>query len=258
MEFKLEFSRWEDGKLVAKTLHEPDRWEVHSAEEVAVTLADLRLAVLQAPRQLVSGSAGNVGVGAAVWDGALVLAGYLAAQPRYKLVGARAVELGAGVGLVSAALARMGARVVATDLAKVLPLLEANLAANGFDPAGQPAEGQGWASAAELEWGKDGWMDTVARMADPPPDLVVAADACYVDGDDKSPSTPDFVQTCVGLCGPATRVLVAFERRAPEVRRVLLEEAHARFRRVEQVPLSRYPKPLRLEHVDIWEMGSPL
>lgn len=36
--------------------------------------------------------------------------------------------------------------------------------------------------------------------------------------DGKSPSTPAFVQTCAGLCGPSTRCLVAFERRAPEVR----------------------------------------
>lgn len=57
--------------------------------------------------QLVSGHAGNVGVGACLWDGALVLAGFLAAQPRYRYVGARCVELGGGVGLVGMALARM-------------------------------------------------------------------------------------------------------------------------------------------------------
>ena len=33
----------------------------------------------------------------------------------------------------------------------------------------------------ELEWGKEGWMDTVRRLADPPPDLVLAADCCYID-----------------------------------------------------------------------------
>lgn len=53
-----------------------------------------------------------MGVGACVWDGALVLAGYLAAQPRYAYVGCRAVELGAGVGLVGLALAKMGAQVL--------------------------------------------------------------------------------------------------------------------------------------------------
>lgn len=38
----------------------------------------------------------------------------------------------------------------------------------------------------------------------------------YIDQDGKSPSTPAFVETCAGLCGPSTRCLVAFERRAPE------------------------------------------
>ncbi len=33
----------------------------------------------------------------------------------------------------------------------------------------------------ELEWGKEGWMDAVRRLADPPPDLILAADCCYVD-----------------------------------------------------------------------------
>lgn len=129
---------WEDGELVKKTLDAPDRWEVHSAEEVAVTLSDLPpFRVLQQPNQLVSGGAGNVGVGACLWDGALVLAGYLATQPRYRYVGARCVELGGGVGLVGMALARMGAHCTVTDLAKVLPLLRRNLAANGWDPKGR-------------------------------------------------------------------------------------------------------------------------
>lgn len=44
--------RWEDGELVKKELREPNRWEVHSAEEVTVTLgADLRpLRILQQAR----------------------------------------------------------------------------------------------------------------------------------------------------------------------------------------------------------------
>ena len=49
--------------------------------------------------------------------------------------GMKCVELGAGVGLVGLALAAMGARVAITDVDKVLPLMLANLEANGFDPA---------------------------------------------------------------------------------------------------------------------------
>lgn len=253
----LEFERWEDGERVRKRLEEPNRWEVHSAEEVDVTLGDLRLRILQQPHQLAGAGINpdKLGVAAALWDGALVLAGYLAAQPSYRYLGLKCVELGAGVGLVGLALAAMGAQVTITDVGKVLPLMQQNLAANGFDPARGPQEGAGWAEAEELEWGKPGWMEgPVRRLAARGVDLVVAADCCYIDQDGKSPSTPAFVQTCAGLCGPDTRCLVAFERRAPEVRACLLEEAKKLFKRVKQVPLSQVPRPLRLEYVDIWEL----
>ena len=92
-----------------RCLAAPDRWEVHSAEEVEVTLGDLRLRIVQQPKSI---TARKVGVGACLWDGALLLALYLVAcWPRYKFVGLRCVELGAGVGLVGLALAKMGAQV---------------------------------------------------------------------------------------------------------------------------------------------------
>lgn len=85
-------------------------------------------------------------------------------------------------------------------------------------PARRPREGCGWAEAAELEWGKPGWLEGPVRLlADSGVDLVVAADCCYIDQDGASPSTPAFVETCAALCGPSTRCLVSFERRAPEV-----------------------------------------
>ena len=40
-------ARWEDGELVKKELAEPSRWDVHSADEVAVTLGELRLRIIQ-------------------------------------------------------------------------------------------------------------------------------------------------------------------------------------------------------------------
>ncbi|PSC76504.1 lysine methyltransferase METTL21D [Micractinium conductrix] len=261
LQFELAFQRWEDGERVRKVLHEPNRWEVHSAEEVAVTLDDLRLRILQQPHQLAGAGVNpdKLGVAAALWDGALVLAAYLVAQPRYRYLGMRCVELGAGVGLVGLALAAMGARVTITDVGKVLPLMRDNLAANGYHPARGPQEGCGWAEADALEWGKPGWMEgPVARLASGGLDLVVAADCCYIDQDGASPSTPAFVQTCAGLCGPDTRCLVAFERRAPEVRTCLLEEAKKFFKGVRRVPLGQVPRPLRLEYVDIWELTRPL
>lgn len=144
-----------------RRLEAPDRWEVHSAEEVLLTLGDLKLRVIQ---QVCMGTrwvlrlnttwpvvamfasflplqaqpsgltAKKVGVGACLWDGALVLAAYLRTLPRHRFHGMRCVELGAGVGTVGLVAARLGAHATITDIRKVLPLLQDNLAANGFDP----------------------------------------------------------------------------------------------------------------------------
>jgi hypothetical protein len=46
----------------------------------------------------------------------------------------------------------------------------------------RPHEGAGFADAAELEWGKPGWMESrVAPLAANQPELIVAADCCYID-----------------------------------------------------------------------------
>ena len=39
----------------------------------------------------------------------------------------------------------------------------------------------GFAEVEELEWGKEGYEDTVQRMASTPVDWVLAADCCYID-----------------------------------------------------------------------------
>lgn len=228
----------------------PDRWEVHSAEKVQVTLDHLSFSIIQRPTSL---TAQKMGVGACLWDGALFLAAYMLSLPHYKFTGARCVELGAGVGLVSMALAKLGARVIVTDIKKVIPLLQENLIENNVHTLNSA---RGWAQAQELEWGKEGWMKKVALMADPPLDYVLAADCCYIDNDGTSPSTPAFVQTCRGLCSAGkTRVLVAFERRSPEVRRCLIEEAKKVFPKVDMIPLNSLPIELRLPYCDLWEFG---
>ena len=204
---------------------------------------------MQKPTSL---TAQKIGVGACLWDGALFLAAYLLNQPHYTYVGTKCIELGAGVGYVSAVLASLGAHVTTTDIAKVLPLLEENMAANNVLRTSSLKSG--WAEVAELEWGKEGWMQKVKNLADPPPDYILAADCCYIDNDGVSPSTPAFVETCAGLCGPHTRVLVAFERRSPEVRLCLIEEAEKVFRTVQMIPLTQLPLPLRLEYCDLWEL----
>ncbi|KAK2077890.1 hypothetical protein QBZ16_003758 [Prototheca wickerhamii] len=201
-------------------------------------------------------TAKKIGVGACLWDGALVLAAYLLTLPRHRFHGARCVELGAGVGTAGLVAALLGAQAIITDIPKVLPLLLDNLAANGFDPAknGCGSEGQAWAWGQVIQWGADGWMQGVRSVAARGIDLVLAADCCYIDQDGESPSTPAFVETCAGLCGPDTVVLVSFERRSPQVRQCFLDESRRRFSRVEKLSLVGLPAALRLEYVDLWQL----
>jgi len=39
----------------------------------------------------------------------------------------------------------------------------------------------GFAEVEELEWGKEGYEDTVRKLASTPVDWVLAADCCYID-----------------------------------------------------------------------------
>lgn len=115
-------------------------------------------------------------------------------------------------------------------------------------------EGQAWAWGQVIQWGADGWMQGVHSMAARGIDLVLAADCCYIDQDGESPSTPAFVETCAGLCGPDTVVLVSFERRSPQVRQCFLDESRRRFSRVEKLSFAGLPAALRLEYVDLWQL----
>ena len=85
-----------------------------------------------APAQLTRAAAWQ-GFASTVWDSSIVLSKYLerrfGAGPA-ALAGRRAVELGAGCGLVSCVLARLGADITATDMEPNLPLLRDNLRAN--------------------------------------------------------------------------------------------------------------------------------
>eukprot|EP00884_Botryococcus_braunii_P004350 jgi/Botrbrau1/13916/Bobra.136_2s0009.2 len=228
--------RWEDGLRVERTLDGLDRWEVHAADCITINIGG--------PHCL---TATKVGVGACVWDAAIVLAAYLGErEPRHRIQGARVVEIGAGPGLVGIFLGLLGAQVILTDKEQVLPLLRQNLAENSL-----PEEG-----ACELEWGAPGFMDTVKRLSAFRPSLVVAADCLYIDGDGRSPSVPDFVRTCAGLCGPSTRCFVAFEPRSDEIRASFLHLAKQRFSQVVRVRKTTYPKALRESLVELYELKS--
>jgi predicted nicotinamide N-methyase len=261
MRVTLSFESWTDGERQTKTLVDSlDRWEVHAAETVTLTYATSDhanqsippLRIIQAPRALANS---KIGVGACLWDGAIILGAYLACQPRHTYIGCNAVELGAGVGMLSTLLCKLGARkVYATDLSKVLELLRRNAEANGCAEAME---------VMALEWGVDtGWEEKADALKESLscgggyPDLVVASDVTYHDNEASvQPDTVEFVKLCRRLCGPKTTVLIGLERRSGAVREGFVREIGRVFSDVRVVDMRKvkgFPKALVVDHIDVW------
>jgi predicted nicotinamide N-methyase len=154
-------------------------------DDDATTIA---MSFAQARHDAPSGLGGaEGGFASTVWDSSIVLAKYVEKhQERFR--GLRVCELGAGCGLVSAALVKAGAaRVVATDLAPNLRLLRRNLEATC---GGDARESGVWAVEA-LKWGRE---DAAALAARERFDLAVAADCMYV-----PEAARDLAETLVAL-----------------------------------------------------------
>lgn len=105
------------------------------------------------------------------------------------------IEVGAGVGVVGLTAAALGAQVVLTDLAAVLPGLQQNIQGNQLGDR---------ATAAALRWG-----DAVEHLR-PPFDLVLASDVAY-----DAKALPALLTTLAALAGPDSHILFAFESRPP-------------------------------------------
>lgn len=119
------------------------------------------LSVLVDPRE---------GCGGHLWQAALELCAHLDTHPAWAerdFHGLRVLELGAGTGLAGMYAARRGATVLCTDLAVMLPVLQANVDLN-FARGGN-------ISVAEYCWGTD-----AARLGGPF-DVVLAADCVYLE-----------------------------------------------------------------------------
>lgn len=133
-------------------------------------------------------------VSCVVWDASLVLAKYLDILCRKErlgkdwLVGKKVLELGAGLGCVGMVAACLGAEVVLTDLATVLPALNKNIQMN----EDHWKESGGSARAEELAWSKDASIDFK-------PDIVVLADCVYY-----TESIEPLLDTLERLCGATT------------------------------------------------------
>lgn len=147
---------------------------------------------------------GEGGVGASVWDCALVLAHYMGGDAvggdgwwaARRLV----VELGAGTGVCGLVAAARGApAVVLTDEETHLPLLRENAAAAA-------AEG---VTVAEYRWGAEPGDAVLpgGRRAD----LVVASDVVY-----DPAAYADVVAAFDRVADDGALILLAFERRTPK------------------------------------------
>ena len=99
-----------------------------------------------------------------LWDSALVLIDYIKRHPF--ILEERIIELGAGTGAVGMACAAISGRrqVTLTDLAHVVPLMEANARLNSFELGGK-------VNVAVCEWGSTKLVDKF--------DMVVMSDVVY-------------------------------------------------------------------------------
>ncbi|KAM0897080.1 hypothetical protein ACQ4PT_022798 [Festuca glaucescens] len=167
--------------------HRPNAFVRHGAGALAIDACGRRLTLHQSPSNFM-GASGMTG--AVVWDSGVVLAKFLehaADRGLLAVRGTRAVELGAGCGLVGVVAALLGARVVATDLPDRLRLLRKNL-----------GPGDGDARVAELVWGEDD--DPVPELLHP--DLVLGSDVVY-----SEEAVDDLLATLSLLAGQNTTVL---------------------------------------------------
>ncbi|KAM3392809.1 hypothetical protein ACQJBY_013773 [Aegilops geniculata] len=197
--------------LLQPASHRPNAFARQGLATFPIDACGRRLTLRQQP----SSFRGASGV-----TGAVVLAKFLEHAADGGLLpvrGARAVDLGAGCGLVSAVAALLGARVVATDLPDRVRLLRKNLEENVGD--------EGSAAVAELVWGDDYELDPELLDTEAePPELVLGSDVVY-----SEEAVGDLLATLTRLAGPRTTVLLAGELRNDVVVECFLEAAMAEF-----------------------------
>lgn len=115
--------------------------ELASAGNFTSVLAPLHVFLVCVP-------GGKVGPGCVVWEAGECLAEYLRRQGSDAIRGKRVLELGSGTGVAGICAAALGARVVVTDTAPVLPFLSTN--ASRHQELVQAHHGSLWAVA--LDW----------------------------------------------------------------------------------------------------------
>ena len=130
----------------------------------------VRLVTPSNPQDLTCDTSGH-----SVWSGAPAMLEWLgtASDVDVSLDGAHVLELGSGTGLVGCGIAKLGAKnVYCTDLPQIMPVLQANVAANEAE-----ASASGCSLIAQpLVWGTKAGLSVVG---DDSLDLIVATDVCY-------------------------------------------------------------------------------
>jgi predicted nicotinamide N-methyase len=150
-------------------------------------------------------------IGSYLWPSAVILSKHLVNQyakaPQNADVAARSqlrvLELGAGIGLVSAVALALGWRVVSTDRETVTTLLQTNLVA----AAAACTSSGGSATVVPYLWGDD----TAELLAAGPFDIVLCADCVYAES-----SVPLLMSTLLQVCtsGTSTTVIMTNEMRS--------------------------------------------
>lgn len=138
----------------------------------------------------------KLGVAAVVWDAAVVMCMYLELG-RVELKEKKAIELGAGTGLVGIVAALLGARVTITDREPALDFLSANVKAN------LPPDSQQSVVVSELTWGEG-----LERYPAGGFDVVLGADIIYLED-----TFLPLLETLEHLSSDATVVLLACKLR---------------------------------------------
>lgn len=148
----------------------------------------------------------GLGTGLTVWDGAVVLAGYLDTVPD-ELQNRVVVEVGSGTGFVGMAASLLGAHVTLTDLPYCLPNLHRVVAAN---EASLRSNNLHAPSVAALDWMQPN--ESIGKTVPARPDYVLGADVVWI-----PELIQPLVQTIAALAGPipsSTVILLAHQTRS--------------------------------------------
>ncbi|OAY85943.1 protein-lysine methyltransferase METTL21D isoform X2 [Ananas comosus] len=191
------------------TAHRHNAFVRHSAQTLTLDACGRHLSILQSPSAM---SAPGV-TGAVMWDSGVVLGKFLehaVDSGRLLLRGRRAVELGAGCGLVGCIAALLGADVVLTDLPDRLKLLKKNVELN------VEGHSRGSATVSELTWGDD----PDPELMEPPPEFVLGSDVIY-----SEEAVEDLLTTLKQLSGTHTTIFLAGELRNDVVLECFLDAA---------------------------------